>query len=156
ALTKPKVTRPKEEHLQLTVEQTIRNVFGGQVTGAWIEKLDLSGLSVDDAFIQAVREPLEDLFRQEPATQVVILVDILDEALLYDRKPSVVDLLTDAADLPQGVRFILTSRPESGILGALPENQTGPPYMLSEGEGLTHSQEDVQRHVTEILAHDHA
>src|SRR5262249_42569889 len=38
ALTKPKVTRPKEEHLQLTVEQTIRNVFGGQVTGAWIEK----------------------------------------------------------------------------------------------------------------------
>jgi hypothetical protein len=137
--------------IQVHVEQKIQTVINGQVTGIVITKLDVSGIEPEDAFMRVVREPLEALCRAGCADQIILLVDSLDEALLYSGKVSIVSLLTQAKYLPAGVRFLVTSRPESDVLRLLRRSNTEV-YSLSTGAGLTYSLADVERHVLHTLA----
>src|ERR1700682_24249 len=86
------------------------DVTGGTGTGVAIQNLNINTPSADDAFSCAVREPLEALLTTRPELGVVILVDALDESLVYSNGADIVGLLAHLEGLPAQVRFLLTSR----------------------------------------------
>ncbi|WBQ07071.1 ATP-binding protein [Kribbella sp. CA-293567] len=82
----------------------------GRLVGAEIGTLIVTA-STEDLFGRLVREPLEAL--GEP---VVILVDALDESLGYTGEVTIAELLARTENLPAGIRFIVTSRPDRDVL----------------------------------------
>jgi AAA ATPase domain len=141
-----------DRHIEIKVRQEADTV-SGQVIGVIIEHLDVSRVdSADEAFGRIVREPLERLFRAHPDERLVILVDSLDEALGYSTKPDIVALMTQAENLPAGVRFIVTTRPEPKVLVPLRREPHGvEEFSLSTGAGLRRSQEDVESYTLRML-----
>lgn len=151
AYAKALAEKSGDRQVRIEVEQQIQEVVGGQVVGVVIKSLDVSGVSPEDAFIRVVREPLEALFREGFDERVIILVDALDEALLYSGKVNIISLLSQAEYLPAGVRFILTSRPETEVLRPL--RRSGPEECtLTSREGLTHSLDDIKQYVLQTIA----
>ncbi|MCZ7567017.1 MAG: hypothetical protein M5U01_00255 [Ardenticatenaceae bacterium] len=140
-----------DRQLHIEIIQHVGQVSGGQVTGVVIKKLDVSAVPPDDAFVHVVREPLEALFGEYPDQQVVILVDALDEALLYSQGVGILSLLAQANRLPRGVRFILTSRRDDRIENAFLDADT---LFLSAGEFDRRNAEDVRRYIEARLSHD--
>jgi hypothetical protein len=137
--------------IRVHVEQHIKEVKGGQVSAVVIDKLDLSGVSVDDVFTLVVREPLEALFSQGFVEPVVLLIDALDETLGYDNKVGIVKLLAEAERLPARVRFIVSARPEIGVTRRL--NALNPQVVpLAADAGLVLSLRDAERFVRDTLA----
>ena len=138
-----------DRKIDIKVEQQIGTAE--QVVGVIIKSIDLSGISPEDAFIRIVREPLEALYRENSAKQIVILVDALDEALLYSGEVSIVSLLAQAEKLPNGVRFILTSRRDERV-----ENQFmgAEGLFLSESEFNKYNNDDIANYVKRRLSHD--
>ena len=105
-----------DEQIHIQVRQTTQQIRDqGKQIGVYIENLDVSRLSAEDAFVRTVREPLAVLAAQQPDARIVILVDALDEALVYTGQSSIVDLLARTAALPSNVRFLLTSRQEPRV-----------------------------------------
>jgi hypothetical protein len=99
----------------LNIHQSVRENWG-TVVGARVERLIVSGeRRAADLYQQAVREPLQALATAQPSLTVLILVDALDEAVTAP-EPNIVTLLAKSADMPAGVRFVLTSRNEPRVL----------------------------------------
>jgi hypothetical protein len=143
------------KQIHIEVDQQVGDVIDGQVAGVSIRNLAVSGVPGEDAFIRLVREPLEVLSRKAPFERVVILVDALDEALLYSGQFSIVSLLAHADSLPTGVRFILTSRPMHEVLRPLRRFSPEPrEQSLTTGKELPRSLDDVERHVQHWLTED--
>src|SRR5262245_38851355 len=66
------------------LRQEVRSVsMGGLVIGIVV---NVGGQEPEPAYNRAVRLPLEALLRDQPTQQIVILVDSLDEALLYSEE----------------------------------------------------------------------
>jgi WD40 repeat protein len=85
---------------------------GGIAAGVYIEKFIAQTKSANEAFQYLVREPLEDwVTKHNPTEPIIILVDSLDEAVRLDRHPNILDLIRLTQDLPQPVRWLMTSRP---------------------------------------------
>jgi WD40 repeat protein len=99
--------------LTITGTAVTQAAVQAEVSGVRIGSLDVGGLSARETFDRLLRRPLEVLCvdRQEP---VVILIDGLDEALSYDGRTTLVEVLRTATDasteLPAQVRFLFTSR----------------------------------------------
>lgn len=72
--------------------------------------LDVSGISEEDLFVSIVLQPLEQVFRQYPQTSIIILIDALDEALVYNGGVNIISLISKLTNLRAGIRFIITSR----------------------------------------------
>lgn len=142
------VERSGDRNVHIEVDQKVNEA--GQVIGVNINSIDLSGLSPEDAFIRIVREPLEALFHEESAKQVVILVDALDEALTYTGDVNIVGLLSRQENLPPQVRFILNSRPETEVLRPF-KLDNAEELPLTEGEGLILSCNDVEKYIHKRL-----
>jgi WD40 repeat protein len=142
-----------DRQIRIEVEQKLGEVTGGQVDALVIKSLNLGGVSAEDAFIRVVREPLEALFSEGFDQQIVILVDALDEALLYSGKVGIVPLLAQADNLPAGVRFILTSRQDERV-----ENEfwDADSLSLSASTFDERNEEDIANYVQERLSHDEA
>ena len=64
-------------------------------------------------FDEVVRRPLQALHRASPGESIVILVDSLDEALLFGAENNIAQLLKLAGDFPPRVRFVLTCHTHS-------------------------------------------
>ncbi|WP_432127634.1 hypothetical protein [Streptomyces sp. bgisy082] len=78
-------------------------------------RVTLSGVTGDEAFERLVAQPLVLL---EPAERPVAVVDGLDEALTYDSRRTIAELVLGGTDgLP--LRFVLTTRKDARITGAL-------------------------------------
>jgi hypothetical protein len=106
-----------------------------------------------DAFSRVVREPLAALFAAEPDTRLVILVDALDEALLYSGTESIAWLLSKIENLPKGARFILTSRKVEQI----EQDFRAATSLFLSAEGFTkYNLEDTSNYVQERLHHNEA
>jgi hypothetical protein len=142
--------RSGDRQIRIEVRQRAGSV-SGEMAGVVIHKLEVGALPAEDAFGKTVREPLEALLRQTPSERLVILVDALDEALLYTGATGIVDLLADMKHLPKGVRWILTSRREEAV-----ENRflDAVGLFLSAGKHAQAGQEDVRRYVVDRLDKD--
>lgn len=144
------VEKGSSGQIRLEVKQTIE-ANTGNVTGIQIHNLDLSTVQPGDAFIRAVREPLEVVCQQNPALQVVVLVDALDEALKYG-KDNIGNLLAESQYMAKGVRFIVTSRPQNEILDKLRAMTPAALELpLSEGEGIAHTRQDLDAYVRQFF-----
>jgi tetratricopeptide (TPR) repeat protein len=85
------------------------------ITGVRIDNIDLGKLGEDWSFNRVIRDPLLALYASGYHRQILIMVDGLDEALTY-RGRSIVELLTKLSDLPQAVRFLVSTRPDPRVL----------------------------------------
>lgn len=87
---------------------------GATVSAVAIRELAIGRMPARSAFDQLVRQPLQAVFASGFDQPVFILIDSLDEALTYESEDNIAvllaDFLDDPADLPEGVRFLLTSR----------------------------------------------
>lgn len=140
-----------DQQVLIQVKQQVQEVKGGQVAAVIIGDLHVSGTSPEDAFSRIVREPLEALVRANPATQIVIQVDALDEALLYTGEINIVSLVAEAERLPPGVRFIILSRRDERV-----ENEFWDidGIYLSAAEFEPRNQVDLRRYAGTRLSQD--
>jgi tetratricopeptide (TPR) repeat protein len=143
------IKKSVDQNIHIEVHQSAQVVSGQQV-GAVIQ-LDTSGISPEDAFISLVREPLEDFCGAKPDEQMVILVDALDESLLYSGEVDIVSLLAQAGELPEGVRLVLTSRQDERV-----ENEflDAGGLLLSAPEFTERNQEDARSYIKIRFNHD--
>jgi hypothetical protein len=93
---------------------------GAQVKGISIDKLDLGALGDEVSFDRTLREPLNKLYQSGYSEPIVLLVDSLDEAMIYTGAINIAQLLAKLGDLPEQVRFLATSRGDPGVLYLLP------------------------------------
>jgi tetratricopeptide (TPR) repeat protein len=94
---------------------------GSQVQNVVIHELRIGAVSARSAFDRVVRSPLEALVASGFNRPLVVLVDSLDEALIFPDKENLVTLLRTAGDLHPHMRFVLTSRPDKRVTAALGE-----------------------------------
>jgi len=99
-----------------TVQQIGKMEPGSSATGMYIENLDLGGLGEELSFEQALHKPLRKLCTNGYNKPILLLVDALDEAITYTGKIDLVQLLKKLSDLPQNVRFLVTTRPDPRVL----------------------------------------
>lgn len=142
------IEKSGDRQIRIEVQQHIGQ---GQGTGIVIHRLDVRGGTVEDAFNRAVREPLEALYQSEFDQQIVILVDALDEALNYSGGKSIVSLLAHLNALPPGIRFILTSRPDSRVEHEFLDVET---LALSAPQFDGDNHEDIRHYVQDRLSND--
>lgn len=99
-----------------TVQRVVTAEAGSRVIGVHIERLDLGGLGEELSFDHAFREPLRRLYANGYNDLILILVDALDEAATYTGAIDLVRLLAKLDDLPQNVRFLVTTRSDPRVL----------------------------------------
>jgi len=140
----------------INVRQEVRENWGRMVA-AEIGTLVVTA-SPEDLFDRIVREPLEVLARDQLNDPVTVLVDALDESLAYTGNITIADLVTQAEDLPDAVRFIVTCRPKSELMRNLqlrsPQQYTLSPRLTqTDGPPDAYARvlRDVQDHVERVM-----
>lgn len=127
----------------------LENVSNAQVTGI-IQYIRLSEPSPRDAFDRIVRAPLE-LLQSKHEPQIIILVDGLDEALIYGDNENIVELIKNTGNL-DNVRFILTSISWKDIMAS--SSTPGLNFKecsLSKGDGHLQSLNDIRLYAKDFL-----
>lgn len=116
-----------QQYVINSIVQVQNIASGGSATGVSIGTVRIEILSGDAGplFDLMVRNPLQALCQAQPDALIVILVDSLDEALSFNLKAHIPDLLSRARDLPPQVRFIATCRSSNPALFDL----VGPPTL---------------------------
>lgn len=104
---------------KINIGVSLSNTTAQEVYGVYINNLNIDD-SAEDVFNRLVWEPLKASFNEEHTGNIVVLVDALDEALLYTKNINIIFLLSQSRDIPKGVRFILTSRNDERILQQFP------------------------------------
>lgn len=94
---------------------------GAALTGVQIGTLNLAGLGEELSFNRTLREPLKALCENGYDEPLLLLVDAMDEALTYTGVIDIVRLLAKPDDLPEQVRFLVTSRPDERVFYLLPK-----------------------------------
>jgi WD40 repeat protein len=148
------LTQIGERHPKIHIQQSVGQATDSAITAVKIDTLEVGGLSARKAFAHLVSEPLEVLAQSGETATILILVDALDEALTFDQDDNLVTLLAavtdDPRDLPQQVRFIVTSRPDPRVTDLI-----GKP-VLDLIDDAPADQHDVQayaaRRLTPVLA----
>jgi hypothetical protein len=129
--------------------QVVQNVTNsGAVTGVILD-LNLTGMNPQASFNAVVAKPIAELFQSGFDSPITILVDGLDEALTYKGEITIIKLLASLDQLPAKVRFILTSRPESGVENEFPMVDN---FNLSDEEHYEDNDHDMQTFVRKKLA----
>jgi tetratricopeptide (TPR) repeat protein len=144
------IERSSNGKIDIEVNQKIGEIKESRVIGVTINNLEIGKLPTEDAFVLTIQEPLETFLDKDLEQQIVILVDGLDESLDYSGPVNIVDLLSQADDLPERVRFILTSRSETEVLEPLRFSNPQECNLTSDS-GLTSSLEDIKEYVWELL-----
>ncbi|HBY95043.1 MAG TPA: hypothetical protein DEP84_13970, partial [Chloroflexi bacterium] len=141
---------PSGPQVQIQITQQVQTAEdGSQIIGLIYR---VSGASAAEAFIRMVREPLEALLKEGHLDRVTILVDSLDEALLHAGLVNIVDLLSRQEGLPEGVRFIVTIRPDEKTMDRLGQYWHQPAVLsLTARDGLAASRHDIERYVEQVL-----
>jgi tRNA uridine 5-carbamoylmethylation protein Kti12 len=104
------------DQIQIVVKQTIGTATGSSVTGVYIESLNMGALGDEASFNRLIREPLKQLYNDGYSEPLLLIIDSLDEAATYTGDINIVQLLTKLDDLPEPVRFLVTTRPDPRIL----------------------------------------
>jgi hypothetical protein len=103
------------ERVQIVAKQKVGKAQ--KVTGVYISKLDLSGLTDEFSFDRVLRDPLKRLYDESGYNEtILLLVDALDEALTYRGGTNIVQLFSKLEDLPKQVRILATTRGDPRVL----------------------------------------
>ena len=106
---------PGEYNVTITAQEIL-----GRAIGIMTDQIIVEADNAWDVYEESVRLPLTDIAARDPdGGPIFILVDGLDDAVTF-RQPNIVDLLARSTDLPERVRFLLTSRRETRVLQAFP------------------------------------
>jgi hypothetical protein len=147
-----KALAEKSGDRQVRIEVDQRSVdASGTMVGVVIKSLVVSGLSAEEAFNRDVREPLQAFCKSSPRERIVILVDALDEVRAYTGRPNIIELLASSGDLPEGVRFILTSRKDAQVENKFPCAEG---LYLSAAEFNQRNEADVSNYIGNRLHKD--
>jgi len=105
------------DRVQIVSEQHVSTVqSGASVTGVNIGRLDLGALGDELSFDRSLREPFKKLYVDGYNEPMIMLVDALDEARTYTGSINIVQLLAKLTDLPDPIRFLVTTRPDPVVL----------------------------------------
>ena len=116
------------------------------VTGLNIGVLNLGALGDEAKFDRVLREPLRKLYASGFDEPLLLIVDGLDEALVY-AGANLVQLLARLGDLPAPIRIIVTSRPDQRVLSLLRDVRR-----LDLVDDAPHDQDDIRDYAFERLA----
>jgi hypothetical protein len=94
---------------EYNIHQDVKQNWG-EVIGIKTNTLIINGRHPEEVYDLAIRRPLEFFLSSQPSLRICILVDALDEALLYDDEDNIATLLAGSTNLPKRVRFLLTCR----------------------------------------------
>ncbi len=133
----------------LEIEQHVR-VDQGKVIGLRVEELVIEPrlLQAEDLLHLALIDPAQALARLDPGKQLVILVDALDEIRYHQTAENILAWLTHCRDLPENIRFVLSSRPPDEALRSFCEKQVSRLTQLPIAESDPDVQRDIQQFVT--------
>ncbi|MCJ7445052.1 MAG: hypothetical protein MUO26_11100, partial [Methanotrichaceae archaeon] len=109
-----------KDQIQISVNV---HVGEGNVTGVYIEKLNLGGLSDELSFDRILRDPIKKLYDGGFNEPIILLVDSLDEAMSYSGSIKIIELLAKLEDLPDKIRLIVTTRPDPRVLKYFPDSR---------------------------------
>jgi hypothetical protein len=129
---------------------------GGQLVGLQIEELVIEArlLDLEDLQYMALIDPALALFRQYPDLRIVLLVDALDEIRYHQAEQDILSWLTGCPELPDNIRFVLTSRPPDSALYTFCEKQK--PYLqritIKTEDGRV--REDLSTYAWKLVEHD--
>ena len=101
------------------VEGELTGISAGQITME-PRMLELSNLQH-----LALLDPARVLTEQDPEAQIMVLVNALDEIRWGPTGESVLDWLSAAPELPANLRFVLSCRPDLGLLGQFCAKKAG-------------------------------
>ena len=114
---------------------------GGSATGV---RIDLSRLQAETAFVQAVTLPLRRVREAGESTQVVLLVDALDESLASQTAKELPRLLGDVED----AHLVVTARPDRRATGWLGDRAARVDLLADAPPGSDDVLEYLQRRLT--------
>jgi len=96
-------------NLSLTTDQQVVNNYGS-ITGVAIESLDLGGLLDEPSFLVALLNPLIEYFKIPTHEPLLLMMDGLDEAALYEGRYKILRAILALVNLQAPVRVIATVR----------------------------------------------
>ena len=114
---------------------------GGSATGV---RIDLSRLQAETAFVQAVTLPLKRVREAGESTQVVLLVDALDESLASQTAKELPRLLGDV----EYAHLVVTARPDRRATGWLRDRAARVDLLADAPPGSDDVLEYLQRRLT--------
>jgi hypothetical protein len=104
-------TRPQ---YLLNVNVSAQNVHaGGDVTG--IRNVTLGEASDSVNFNNGFIKPLRALYQQGYSLPLLVIIDALDEEVAYDGAITLAEMLTRTGDLPEQVKFLVTTRDDDRV-----------------------------------------
>jgi hypothetical protein len=109
-------------------------------------------LQDDDLEDMALFAPARTLRRLQPSTQLVILVDALDELDSHGAERTLLHWLTHCPKLPSNVRFVLTSREHAPSLRLLQEKQSDNIMRLAIPAGDALVRAELRAYATRLSA----
>ena len=133
------------EQIKISVTQKIEQISDSHVTGVAISSLNMGSLGDEASFNRLVREPIKQLYADGYSQPIMLLIDSLDEAETYTGDITIGRLLSKLDDLPEQVRFVMTTRPDPRIL----DHFNAQPFDLIDNAPATAT--DIQQYVYEQL-----
>ncbi|MCU0559564.1 MAG: ATP-binding protein [Desulfobacterales bacterium] len=135
----------------LTVVQHVRSTQG-KVVGLQVDELvrEPSLMKAADLFLLALITPAQALQRSDPSQRIVILIDALDEIRFQAVTENVLAWLTNCPELPENVRFVLSSRPPDEALDLFRTKQAERLAELAIAEDDKSVKQDVSTFVARL------
>ncbi len=130
----------------LRVEQHVQ-IAAGELVGVSIKHLIAQPRLQETGNLQylALIDPAKVLLAEQAAERIVILVNALDELRYLPGGESLLDWLVGCPELPNNVRFVLTSRPDPALLDGFRQSQAGWLRELSVHPENSKVQDDLRR-----------
>jgi hypothetical protein len=143
------ITSPFVSKLKFEIEQQAQAI-GGKVVGFRAKEMYIEErlLPTDDLLHLALIDPARALQRVDPERQLVILIDALDEIHYRPTADNILAWLTNCPDLPDNIRFVLTSRPPDSAVRLFCEKQASRLAKLA----ISEDDDNVTRDVAQFIA----
>jgi WD40 repeat protein len=142
---------PFHQTAVLAVQQDVTAVHG-ELTGIDVGQATLEPhlLTVDRLFWLALLAPAETLAQKAPTEQIVVLIDALD-GIGQQVGPRIVDWLTNLAELPANLRFVVTCRTDADLLALLRVRQQHWVRPVAINANSDAVKDDINRYLTTCL-----
>jgi tetratricopeptide (TPR) repeat protein len=140
----------------INIQQNVRQ-NKGRLAGMTVRELVLDQrlLNTADLFSMALLAPAVALKKLQPEAQIVILVDALDEILYHDAgEGTILDWLTNAPELPDNIRFVLSSRPPDSKVNLFISKQSSRLDVLPIDPADKRVQKDIDDYAHNLLAQE--